>query len=203
MKLFRNARNLTCVSLREHAMIRLLALFLFLPALAQAGERTFGNGTLTEYLSIYDIDNSGGLSEEELQTLRADRNNRQQRLRNRWDLNNDGRISEPEREAAKAAIRRQIEERRLQRFSEVDLNKDRVLSPAEFNQIAAVSDANSASPGLASRLFANLDSDKNGTISTREFLLKLDTLPVDTVDGNTPLAHPKTTRNITPAPSPR
>ena len=187
MKLFRNARNLARVSLREHAMIRLLALLIFLPALSQGGERTFGNGTLSEYLSIYDVDNSGGLSEEELQSLRADRKDRQQRLRNRWDLNRDGRISGEEREAAKAAIRRQIEARRLQRFSEVDLNKDRVLSPAEFNQISAVSDANNASPGLASRLFNNLDSDKNGTISTREFLLKLDTLPANSIDGSAPL----------------
>jgi hypothetical protein len=71
MKLFRNARNLACVSLREHAVIRLLLLALFLPALSQAGERTFGNGTLTEYLSIYDVDNSGVLSPTEFNQITA------------------------------------------------------------------------------------------------------------------------------------
>lgn len=198
MKLFRNAQSPGNVSSREPGMIRTLIFLFTLTALSPAGERTFGNGTLSEFLSIYDVDNSGGLSEEELQSLRSDRLDRKQRLRNRWDTDKDGSISPEEREAAKAAIRRQIEARRLQRFSEVDSNNDRFLTPAEFNRISAVTDANLNAPGIASRLFENLDLNKDGKISTREFLLKLDTLPVDTVEGASPLAHPKTTRSIAP-----
>jgi Ca2+-binding EF-hand superfamily protein len=180
MKKFRNLNLLPRVSKRNTTMFRLFFALLSLPALATmaaAGERTFGNGTLPEHLAMYDADESGGLSEEELQVLRDDRQQRQRRLRNRWDLDRNGVISASEREAAKAQIRKTIEDRRIQRFNEVDLNRDGQLTLAEFRNIIAVADADTASPGVARRIFDNLDGDRNDTVSTREFLLKLDTLP--------------------------
>lgn len=191
MKNLRNASRLTNVFPNNQMMVRILLLLLCLPGFAPAGERTFGNGTLPEHLALYDADDSGGLSEEELQVLRDDRLQRQQRLRNRWDLNRDGKISDEEREAAKAAIRQAIEARRVKRFTEVDADRDGQLTFAEFLNITAVTEANRATPGVASRIFANLDSDSNATVSTREFLLKLDTLPPDNVADISPSPHPK------------
>lgn len=202
MKNLRNATRTSGVSHGNNSaslMLRLLLALLVLPSLAEAGERTFGNGTLPEHLAMYDADDSGGLSEEELHVLREDRLQRQRRLRNRWDLDKDGTISNTEREAAKAQIRKSIEERRIKRFDEVDLNKDGQLTLAEFQRITAVTDADSQTPGVARRIFINLDSDKNNTVSKREFLLKLDTLPPAAVNGESPVVHPKSPLPTSPA----
>lgn len=199
MKNFRNANQLPGVCQNHRIMFRFLLILLALPSLAMAGERTFGNGTLPEHLAIYDADESGGLSEEELQVLREDRVQRQRRLRNRWDLDKNGTISDSEREAAKAKIRKTIEDRRVKRFNEVDLDRNGQLTLAEFSKITAVTQADTRTPGLASRIFSNLDTDKNNTVSTREFLLKLDTLPPAAVDGISPVDHPKSPLPTTPA----
>lgn len=202
MKNLRNATRTSGVSHGNNSaplMFRLLLALLILPSLAEARERTFGNGTLPEHLAMYDADNSGGLSEEELQVLREDRLQRQRRLRNRWDLDRDGTISQSEREAAKIKIRKSIEERRIKRFDEVDLNKDGILTLTEFQRITAVTDANDQNPGVARRIFANLDTDKSETVSKREFLLKLDTLPPAAVDGESPVVHPKSPLPTSPA----
>jgi hypothetical protein len=198
MKNLRNAMKASNVFLNK-TMLRILSSFVFLPALTWAGERTFGNGTLPEHLAIYDVDGSGGLNEEELQVLQEDRLNRQRRLRNRWDTDKDGKISNAEREAAKAAIRRTIEQRRVKRFNEVDLDRNGQLTLTEFRNITAVSDADTNTPGVALRIFKNLDSDKNEMVSTREFLLKLDSLPPDVVDIPPANEHPK--RPITNSPA--
>ena len=139
------------------------------------------------------------MSEEELQLLQEDRLHRQRRLRNRWDTDKDSKISNAEREAAKAAIRRTIEQRRVKRFNEVDLDRNSQLTLAEFRNITAVSDADANTPGVALRIFTNLDSDKNETVSTREFLLKLDSLPPAVVD--TPLTNEHPRRPITNTPA--
>jgi len=69
--------------------------------------------------------------------------------------------------------------------------------------ITAVSEADSRIPGLATRLFFNLDTDRNGRISKQEFLMKLDNLPPDTAAALPPLAHPQNSRKIEPAQPPR
>lgn len=199
MKNLRNATRASSVFSDHKAMLRILLSLIFLPALAPAGERTFGNGTLPEHFAIYDVDESGGLSEEELQVLQEDRLYRQRRLRNRWDTDKDGKISNAEREAAKAAIRRTIEQRRVRRFNEVDLDRNGQLTLAEFRNITAVSDEDANTPGVALRIFTNLDSDKNETVSTREFLLKLDSLPPAVVDTPLTNEHPRRPIINTPA----
>jgi len=204
MRTFCNAPRLTFVFKNEAQLVMPLFLFLCLlafPITGFAQDRTFGNGTLSEFLSIYDVDASGGLSAEELQALRADRKDRRSRLKNRWDTDGNGKISNAEREAAKTAIRRQIEIRRGLRFDEVDDNSDGFLSLAEFNNIAAVGAVDEARPGVSDELYQNLDLNDDGKVSKREFLRKIDSIPVAVDPANIPKRHPRT-NNVAPAPNP-
>lgn len=141
-------------------------------------KRTFGNGVLSENVAIYDVDDDGVLSIEELQILQSERLRLRQHttLRDRWDLNRDGRIDARERTAATARIRQLIEERRCRRFNEVDLNSDGALVLEEFLRIAAVQKADLDDPGTGTELFKHLDHDGNRRISKAEFLRSLDNL---------------------------
>lgn len=207
MRTFRNTPRLTLVSKIESQLIMHTYLFLCLlvfPVTGLAQDRTFGNGTLSEFLSLYDIDESGGLSPEELKALSADRKNRGnqrgKRPKNRWDNDGDGKISHSEREAAKSAIRKRIEARRALRFDEVDNNSDGFLTLAEFNSIAAVGARDEVRPGVSDELYHNLDLDNDGKVSKGEFLRKIDSLPV--VDpAKIPKPHPRI-NDIAPAPAP-
>lgn len=218
MRTFCNAPRLTLVIQNESPLIMHTYLFLcllILPVTGLAQERTFGTGTLSEFLSLYDVDDSGGLSPEELKALSADRKNskkngnngnngnssknRVARVKNRWDTDGDGKISHSEREAAKSAIRNQIEARRALRFDEVDNNSDGFLTLAEFNSISAVGEVNEARPGVSEELYYNLDLDDDGKVSKQEFLRKIDSLPV--VDpAKIPKTHPRL-NDMPPAPA--
>jgi hypothetical protein len=186
---------------------------LILPVTGLAQDRTFGTGTLSEFLSLYDVDDSGGLSPEELKALSADRKNSKNlgkqrgnssknsksRVKNRWDTDGDGKISHSERETAKLAIRNQIEARRALRFDEVDNNSDGFLTLAEFNSISAVGEVDEARPGVSEELYYNLDLDNDGKVSKQEFLRKIDSLPV--VDpAKIPKPHPRV-NDLAPAPT--
>ena len=219
MRTFRNAPRLTLVIQNEHPLIMHTYLFLcllILPVTGLAQDRTFGTGTLSEFLSLYDVDDSGGLSPEELKALSADRKNSKNsknlgkqrgnssknsksRVKNRWDTDGDGKISHSEREAAKSAIRNQIEARRALRFDEVDNNSDGFLTLAEFNSISAVGEVAEARPGVSEELYYNLDLDNDGKVSKQEFLRKIDSLPV--VDpAKIPKPHPRV-NDLAPAPT--
>lgn len=222
MRTFCNAPRLTLVIQNESPLIMHTYLFLcllILPVTGLAQERTFGTGTLSEFLSLYDVDDSGGLSPEELKALSADRKNsknsknsknngkqrgnssknRVARVKNRWDTDGDGKISHSEREAAKSAIRNQIEARRALRFDEVDNNSDGFLTLAEFNSISAVGEVDEARPGVSEELYYNLDLDDDGKVSKQEFLRKIDSLPV--VDpAKIPKTHPRL-NDMPPAPA--
>ena len=150
--------------------------------------RIFGDGVLSEHLSMYDIDDNGGLSVEEYQILKADRLSqaRHQSFRSRWDLNHDGRIDTNERRNALARIRVLIEQRRLRRFAEVDANSDHYLSREEFLRINAV--AQLSTPGAGEEIFRHLDRNDDRLVSQAEFLQSLDAvrpLPVE-VDNSKP-----------------
>ena len=204
MRNFCNAKRslLVCkdeAQLMMHALLFLCLLAFPLTGLAQ--ERTFGNGTLPELLAMYDVDNSGGLNPEELQALNLDRKERRNRLRNRWDTNGDDKISPQEREAAKAAIKRQIDARRSLRFDEVDHNSDGFLTQEEFNNIAAVDAANGARPGVNVDLYNNLDANHDGKVSKEEFLRKLNSIPAVVDPARLPKPHPKDT-DVAPRPAP-
>ena len=219
MRTFCNAPRLTLVIQNESPLIMHTYLFLcllILPVTGLAQDRTFGNGTLSEFLSLYDVDDSGGLSPEELKALSADRKNSKNsknlgkqrgsssknsksHVKNRWDTDGDGKISHSEREAAKSAIRNQIEAQRSLRFDEVDNNSDGFLTLAEFNSISAVGAVDEARPGVNEELYYSLDLDNDGKVSKQEFLRKIDSLPV--VDpAKIPKPHPRV-NDLAPAPT--
>jgi len=191
---FRNEDTLFTTMIRPLIFLLLLSI----PMVSQAQERTFGNGTLPEFLSLYDVDRSGGLSAEELQALRLDRNQRKNTVRKRWDTDGDGKISDAEREAAKAAIKATIEARRSLRFDEVDRDTDGFLTMEEFRRIVAVTQAENATPGISARLYLSLDIDVDGKVSKREFLRRLELLPIDA--GMSPVPLPKPHPRIIPPP---
>lgn len=171
----------------------------------EANRRTFGSGVRSEFLSMYDIDEDGQFSAEELQVLQADRSTRQrrERFRERWDTDHNGRISDAERAAAVKAIRERIRQRRCDRFDEVDLygardgdGPDGFLSRTEFKSIAAVDLTNSDRPGTADTLFDKLDRDKDGRISKAEFLQTLEEVrPVPEGEDPRPTPKPHEARN--------
>ncbi len=219
MRTFCNAPRPTLVTQNERPLIMHTYLFLcllILPVTGLAQDRTFGNGTLSEFLSLYDVDDSGGLSPEELKALSADRKNSKNsknlgkqrgsssknsksHVKNRWDTDGDGKISHSEREAAKSAIRNQIEAQRSLRFDEVDNNSDGFLTLAEFNSISAVGAVDEARPGVNEELYYSLDLDNDGKVSKQEFLRKIDSLPV--VDpAKIPKPHPRV-NDLAPAPT--
>lgn len=161
---------------------------------APAAKRTFGNGVLPEYLAVYDINDDGTISLEEGQALRQDRNTsgRLDTFRHRWDTNRDGIISPTERDAAKAAIRQIIIDRRCRRFAEVDSNDDDFLSLAEFNSIAAVQSVDNSNPGTANDLFNHLDHNNDNRVSKAEFLRSLDAAPTQALGVQPTPPHPTT-----------
>jgi hypothetical protein len=142
------------------------------------GPAKFGQGTsvagLPDFLSLYDVDRNGLLSAEESDVLRRDRS-RPVRFRDRWDSDGDGKISDAEREAARAVIRLAIEQQRRKRFAEVDTDGNRFLSRAEFEAITAVQNSDALAPGNAAKLFDLIDRlPKDDRISVEEFLAALD-----------------------------
>ena len=163
-----------------------------------SAERVMGVGVLPPTVAIYDSDNSGDLSVEEKQVMDADRDNRHQTFRNRWDTNKDGRVSPAEEQAARDLMREMIRQRRLQRFAEVDLTSandddgdgnlnepDGFLSADEFVAINAVAMSDNASPGMADAIFNHIDSDGDGLISQAEFLESLEPQRIPPPEGTT------------------
>ena len=159
--------------------ITILGMALFSWAWAQddvIAKRVFGNGVLSEHLSMYDVNEDGTLSVEEYQVLKADRTSQrsQVRTRSRWDRNRDGQVDARERQFAIAEIRKMIEQRRLRRFNEVDLDSDRHLTLREFLQINAVASTDLNKPGTGEEIFKHIDRNEDTLISQEEFLVSLD-----------------------------
>lgn len=155
-------------------VVAIAALGLATQAGAQAEQtRSFGDGTLPEHLAIYDVDEDGVLSIEEIQTMKEARETRRDQWRNRWDTNEDGVIDEQEREAAREALRQRIEERRGERFNDADTDGDGCLSLAEFMAIPAVADLAERMPEAPARIHARLDANDDGCLSLEEFLVHL------------------------------
>lgn len=79
------------------------------------------------------------------------------RFRDRWDADKDGVISDSERETAKESIRLVIEKQRRRRFAHVDTDDDGFLSREEFAVIPAVQESDAGTPGLSDRIFEHMD----------------------------------------------
>lgn len=139
-------------------------------ALVKAEHRPFGNGQLPEFLKQFDTDGDGKLSAEERQAaaeaIKEERKNHADR-KNPWDTNGDGVLSDEEKAAAQAAIKAKIEEKRLERFTELDEDEDGFLTAEEFKPPHPVA------ADMLAKIFDRLDKDGDDKISKEEFLAGL------------------------------
>lgn len=141
-----------------------------------AGERIWGDGTLPDYLAVFDVDGDGVLSVEEIQAMKNTRKERHSEWLARWDANGDGLIDEAERAAAKDALRDRIEEGRVDRFAEADTDGDGCLTFAEFSAIPAVAELageNPDDPDLIARIYDRLDANDDACVNVAEFTARL------------------------------
>jgi len=140
---------------------------------AQADGRSFGDGTLPDFLEVFDTDGDGVLSEEERQAMREARHQMHQGWLEHWDTDGDGVLSEEERQAAIEAMRARIEERRTDRFHEADTDGDGCLSYEEFTAIPAVARLLEEHPEKVPLIFDRLDADDDDCVSLEEFIAHL------------------------------
>ncbi len=133
---------------------------------AQSG-RSFGDGTLPDFIKPYDITQVGSLTAEEREAARKGLTDRtKDALLAKWDANGDGKLDLAELELARKAALAEITKIRTDRFNAADLDADGFLSLAEFTAALPKDTAVLTIPAL----FASLDTDKDGKISLAEFL---------------------------------
>jgi Ca2+-binding EF-hand superfamily protein len=85
------------------------------------------------------------------------------------DLDQDGKISENEIMMARAALREQIDHRRLQKFSSI-AGEDNRISREEYLTIPGV---RSLPDFIFEAVWSRLDTDGSGHVSPEEFLSRL------------------------------
>ena len=129
--------------------------------------RSFGDGTLPDFLKPYDINNDGVLSVEERESARKGLSDRaKDSLLAKWDINGDGKLSLVELELARKAALAEVIKLRTDRFNAADVDADGFLSATEF---AAMVPANAGV--IPAQLFASLDANSDGKLSLAEFLV--------------------------------
>ncbi|MFT6862304.1 MAG: Ca2+-binding EF-hand superfamily protein [Akkermansiaceae bacterium] len=136
---------------------------------AQADDRSFGDGTLPEFLQQYDVNEDSVIDEEERQAIKAARKAAREERRAEIDTDGDGEISSEERDAARDAIRERIAAKRAEKFAEI-AGEDGVLSLEEF---AALPPLQRASEERVASIFDRLDADDSGAVSLEEFNARL------------------------------
>jgi Ca2+-binding EF-hand superfamily protein len=146
---------------------------------AQAADRTWGDGTLPDYLAVFDVNGNGVLSAEEIQAMKAARANRHNEWLSQWDADGDGVINGTERTKAQEALRQRIEDCRIGRFEEADTDGDGCLTFAEFSAIPAVMELAKRDPNAPARIYARLDADDSDCITVEEFTSHLQKRPKD------------------------
>jgi len=140
-------------------------------AFAQSGPKSFGDGTcLPKYLQHYDVNGDGVISEEERQVMDQARDQIRKQLRDSWDEDGDGAISDQERDKARLRLRDMIEECRVTRFNEADLDGDGALSQDEFETLPGMANKLPDGQELVDAIFDRLDANDDGLISLEEFL---------------------------------
>lgn len=132
--------------------------------LAPGLSKSFGDGTLPEFLMRYDVNDDGIIDEEERQAIKEERKAARQSRRN-----GGGKMSLKERLAARDSIRERILSKRAKKFAEI-AGEDGVLSLEELSSLPAFKNAFKE---RVDSIFARLDSDKSGDVSLEEFNQRL------------------------------
>ncbi|CAN5313953.1 hypothetical protein BH23VER1_BH23VER1_02360 [soil metagenome] len=145
--------------------------------------RSFGDGTLPDWLRPYDVDDDGVLSPEEQQVARDARREalhlQTNALTELWDTDGDGTLSLEEIAHARQIHRQQIIANRAMRFEEADTDADGFLTGAEFRAIPAIARLEARVPDRYRLIFQRLDRDADGRVSEAEFLAHLMHHPPD------------------------
>ena len=144
-------------------------LLITIAASAFAKEKVFGNGSLPAFLKHFDTNSDGLIDEEERQAIRDLRAKLREKKRTSIDLDQDGKISENEIMMARAALREQIDHRRLQKFSSI-AGEDNRISREEYLTIPGV---RSLPDFILEAIWSRLDTDGSGHVSPEEFLSRL------------------------------
>ena len=144
-------------------------LLITIAASAFSKEKVFGNGSLPAFLKHFDTNSDGLIDEEERQAIRDLRAKLREKKRTSIDLDQDGKISENEIMMARAALREQIDHRRLQKFSSI-AGEDNRISREEYLTIPGV---RSLPDFIFEAVWSRLDTDGSGHVSTEEFLSRL------------------------------
>lgn len=144
--------------------------------------KSFGDGTLPEFLTKYDVNEDGSIDEEERQAIKEER--KAARARKRARIDGDGKISSAERgllreksiakraeerEFLRESLRKRIIAKRAEKFTGI-AGDDGLLSLREMVDLKAFQ--NMSEERLTS-LFARLDADNSGEVTLEEFNMRL------------------------------
>ena len=142
----------------------LIASILFGSVVAQDLNKSFGDGTLPEFLTRYDVNEDGIIDEEERQAVKEERQaaRKKNRAANR-------KTSLEERLATRNAIRERILSKRAEKFAQIS-GKDGLLS---LDELASLPSFEKASEKRISSIFTRLDSDDSGEVTLEEFNKRL------------------------------
>jgi len=147
----------------------LLSALLAAPVAAQTEEVRADNNRLPVFLSHYDTNEDGVIDVEEEQAIREYGFQLGKERRNSIDSDDDGIISQDEIKAARKSIRKLIKARRVQYFKAI-AGEDDVISEEEFLIHPALANLTEE---MKQAIFARLDADQNGEVTTEEFLARL------------------------------
>ena len=133
-------------------------------AIAQDLNKSFGDGTMPEFLMRYDVNDDGIIDEEERQAIKEERKMKRESRPNR-----SGKTSLEKRLAARDSIRERILSKRTEKFAEI-AGEDGVLSLEELSSLPPF---RTAFKERIESIFARLDSDNSGDVSLEEFNQRL------------------------------
>jgi len=146
-------------------IISITSSLLISAVIANHNAKSFGDGTLPEFLAKYDVNEDGSIDEEERQAIKEERQAARAGGPAKIDIDGDGKISLDQREL----LRKRIIAKRAEKFTEI-AGDDGVLSLTEMTDLKAFQ--NMPEERLTS-LFARLDADNSGEVNLEEFNMRL------------------------------
>jgi Ca2+-binding EF-hand superfamily protein len=127
--------------------------------------KSFGDGTLPEFLTKYDVNEDGSIDEEERQAIKEERKAARVGRRAKFDTDGNGKLSSDERES----LRKRITAKRVENFTAI-AGEDGLLSLTEMADLKAFQNM---SEERLSSLFARLDADNSSDVTLEEFKMRL------------------------------